>query len=570
MHCCSNCGAKIEDNVKFCPECGSPNSSASASSPERKQEYAGKILKCPNCGEVLKSFEGICPACGHEITSAQMSTSLRAFIDGLQDCDNQIARSPIPPQKGFKTWSKRSKFWWIVLNLFTCCIPLAIYLVLPFLGIWGGSSFLPEEKRKASLIKNYAYPNDRANVLEILLFIKTQMAFIASEKIDRSSIHWANIWGKKSEQVYQKAELIIKGDSVAASVHSEIILNWKKIKKSFGIRICIALVFICGLIVFMAVSGGPFNLLSNSFKGISNPLVASVKTFEWPDTELSRLLPRPESDKGKIWDIDAEGLWIEVHDFSISQFESYMNDCKEKGFSVEGEREGNSYKAHNDSGYRLKLDFTQYNSQMAIHLDAPKVIGEFEWPSTEICNLLPVPESNKGEISHNDEEQLRITVYDLSEEQCNAYVEACKENGFVIDSITDSISYEAFNESGFHLELRYYEISERGLYIVCDAPMEMETIRWPDTKLVNQIPVPKTDLGKIDNESGSSFTVYIGNTTPEEYADYVDACVEKGFTEGLYTRDKAHFHGENSNGSTISVDYIGFSIMKIDVYNFDY
>jgi RNA polymerase subunit RPABC4/transcription elongation factor Spt4 len=570
MAFCSNCGARIADNAKFCPECGSPNTSNFSDSPERQQEYVGKILKCPNCGEVLKSFEGICHSCGHEVNSVKMSASFKAFVDGITECDASIARSPVPPKNGFRTWSKRGKFWWVVLNVFTLCIPLAFYLIMPLLGIWGVTAFLPDEKRKATLIKNYAFPNDRESVLEILLYIKSQMAFIASEKIDRNSVHWANIWGNKAEQIYQKAELIIKGDAISASAHSDIVLNWKKIKKSFSIRASIALGFIAALIVFMAFSGGPLNLLSNPFKSISNPFIGNAETFEWPDTELSRLLPQPESAKGKIWDIDAESLWIEVHDFSIIQFEAYINSCKEKGFSVEGERQGNSYEARNDSGYRLKLDFTQYNLQMTIHLNEPKVIGEFQWPSTEICNLLPVPESNKGEISRSDEEQLQITVYDLSEEQCNAYIEACKENGFLIDSKTDSISYAAYNESGFHLKLHYYNVSEQGFYIVCDAPMKMETIRWPNTKLADQLPIPETDYGKIETDSKSSFTVYIGNTTPEEYADYVDACVKKGFTEGLYNRDDTHFHGDNSADSTISVDYIGFSIMKIDIYNFDY
>lgn len=615
---CSNCGAQMATNAKFCLECGLPITSASSGSSEYQQEYSeetikcpdcgevmkqseaicnacgyelhsskfdssnasgttnsnqrqnefkGKIIKCPNCGEVLKSFEGICPSCGHELSSVKMSASFKTFVDGITACDASIARSPIPPKKGFRTWSSRGKFWWVVLNIFTLCIPLAIYLIMPLLGIWGGSSFLPDEKRKAALIKNYAFPNDRESVLEILIYIKSQMAFIASGKIDRRAVHWASIWGHKAEQIDQKAEIIIKGDTISASVYSDIMMNWKKIKKSFGIRVSIAFAFIVVLIVVRTVSSGPFGLPSNPFKNISNSF---VETFEWPDTELSRLLPQPESDKGEIHDIDAESLWIEVHDFSISKFERYINSCKEKGFYIEGERQGNTYKAHNDRGYRLDLNFTQYNSEMTIHLNVPKVIAEFQWPSTEIGNLLPVPESNKGEISRSDEEQLRITVYNLSEDQCNAYIEACKENGFTIDSKIDSISYKAYNESGFYLELHYYKVSEHGFYIVCDAPMKMETIRWPKTDLVNEIPMPKSIYGKIDSETRTSFTVYIGNITSEEYADYVDACIERGFTKGLYRRDKTEFHGDNSKDSKVSVDYIGFNIMKIHIYNFDY
>jgi|GEM_PF-1142987 len=575
MAYCSKCGAQIADNVKFCSECGAPTTSTTASASERQQEYAGKILKCPNCGEVLKSFEGICPACGYEIKSAQMSTSLRAFVDELQDCDKQIAKSPIPPKKGFRTWSKRAKFWWIVLNVVTCCIPLAAYLILPFLGILGGVSFLPEEKRKAALIKNYSYPNDRENVLETMLFIKTQMAFIASEKIDRSAICWANIWAKKEEQVYQKAELIIKGDTVAASIHSDIVLQSKKIRKSFGVRVGIALALIAALLVFMAVSGGPLSLLTSRFGDTSNLFTGVQKTFEWPDTELSCLLPQPESDKGEISSIDAESLNIKVVGLSISKFEAYITKCKENGFAIESKRDGNTYSAYNADHFYLRLNYSDYGSkdpELTIYLEAPKIVGELQWPDSMLTNIIPDPKSANGEITKNDDAELWVLVYDYSESKYEFYLNEIKEYGFTIDSEIDSISYEAYNQDGYHLTIydQSNEYDQSELYILLDAPMEMEAIRWPNTKLVEQIPVPDTSFGKIDTESGSSFTVYIGNTTPEEYADYVDACVDKGFTEGLYNRDDVNFYGDNSAGSSISVDYIGFNIMEIHIYNFDY
>jgi len=572
MTYCSSCGAQIADNTKFCPECGSPNTPDTTNSDERQQEFKGKIIKCPNCGETLKSFEGICPACGHEISAAKMSVSFKTFIENITACDAAIARSPVPPKQGFKAWSKRGKFWWIVLNIFTLCIPLAFYLIMPLLGFWGGAAFLPDEKRKAALIKNYAFPNDRESVLEILLHIKSQMAFIASEKIDRNAVHWASTWGHKAEQIYQKAEIIIKGDTISANIHSDIMQNWKRIKKSFGVRVGIALAFIAVLIVLWAVGGSPFNLLSKPSESISNLFVATEKTFEWPDTELSRLLPQPPSDKGEISSIDAESLMIQVDEISISQFETYITQCKEKGFSNDSEREGNIYSADSTDHFYLELQYTDYDSEMNIYLEAPKMVGALQWPSTALTSVIPDPKSGNGEITHNDEEKLWILVYDYSESKCESYLNEIEKYGFTIDSKTDSATYEAYNESGYHITI--YDQSNRHdqseLSIVLEAPMKMEAIRWPDTKLVKQIPVPETDFGKIDNESGSSFTAYIGNTSPEEYADYVDACVDKGFTKGLYTREQTHFYGDNSADSTISVDYIGFNIMKIDIYNYDY
>jgi len=578
MAFCSNCGARIADNAKFCPECGSPNTSNFSDSPERQQEYVGKMLKCPSCGEVLKSFEGICPACGHEISSVKMSTSFKAFVDGITGCDTAIAQSSVPPKKGFRTWSKRGKFWWIVLNAFTLCIPLAFYLILPLLGIWGVASLLPAEKRKAALIKNYAFPNDRESVLEILIYIKSQLTFIASEKIDRNAVHWASIWGRKAEQIYQKSEIIIKGDTISASTHNDIVLHWKKIKKSFGVRIAISLTCIAALIIFMAVSGGPFGALRTSFSALQNPFKgfssSFQKTFEWPDTELSRLLPQPESNEGEISSIDAESLSIEVTGLSISKFEAYIIKCKENGFTVNSKRKGNTFTAYNDNHFYLKLTYTDYSNktEMTIYLEAPKIVGELQWPDTTLTNIIPDPKSTNGEITENDEVALWVLVYDFSESKYESYLTEIKNYGFTIDSKTGTTTYEAYNENGYHIKIydqsNEYDWSE--LFIVLEAPMEMGPIRWPDTKLVNQIPVPKTDLGKIEYNREDLFRVYIGNTTPEEYADYVDACMEKGFTKSQYTHDNISFYAKNSEDSSITVEYIGFGIMKIYVDNYGY
>ena len=568
---CSSCGTQIEDNTKFCHECGSAQAAHATNSTQRQQEFKGKVMKCPNCGEVLKSFDGICPSCGLEINSVKMSVSFKTFVDNITECDASIARSPIPLKNGFKTWSKRGKFWWIVLNIFTLCIPLAVYLIMPLLGIWGTTALLPDEKRKASLVKNYSFPNDRESVLEILLYIKSQMAFIASEKINRNAVHWASIWGYKAEQIYQKAEIIVKGDIIAASVHSDIMSNWKKIKKSFSIRVSIALAFIIALIVIWAVGVSPINLLTNPFMNISDSF---TETFEWPNTELSRLLPQPASNKGEIWDIDDEKLRIEVNGLSISQFEAYIIKCKENGFTIDSIREGNTFRAYNDEHFYLELKFIDYSdeTELTMLLAAPKDVGLLQWPNTELTNVIPNPKSSNGKIEFNDKEKLWVLVYDFSESKYETYLNEIKNYGFIIDSETDSISYKAYNESGYHIsiydESTQYNWSE--IFISLEAPMEMGVIRWPNTKLVKQIPVPETDFSKIESESGSSFTVYIGNTSLEEYADYVDACIDKGFTEGLYNRDKTHFHGDNTKGSTISVDYIGFNIMKINIYNFDY
>ena len=47
---CAKCGASISKNAKFCPECGTPTG-----------------VQCPKCGKVLKKGTKFCPECGEKI-----------------------------------------------------------------------------------------------------------------------------------------------------------------------------------------------------------------------------------------------------------------------------------------------------------------------------------------------------------------------------------------------------------------------------------------------------------------------------------------------------------------------
>lgn len=50
---CSNCGAQVEENMKFCTECGS--------------KMEPEVLKCPNCSVELPEGTKFCMECGTKI-----------------------------------------------------------------------------------------------------------------------------------------------------------------------------------------------------------------------------------------------------------------------------------------------------------------------------------------------------------------------------------------------------------------------------------------------------------------------------------------------------------------------
>ena len=58
-------------------------SKISNNSTERRQEFAGTVLKCPNCGEPITQTTAICPQCGMKITGQAAVTSVTAFSKQL-------------------------------------------------------------------------------------------------------------------------------------------------------------------------------------------------------------------------------------------------------------------------------------------------------------------------------------------------------------------------------------------------------------------------------------------------------------------------------------------------------
>lgn len=276
MAYCSNCGQFVEDGVKFCSNCGSPVMTEDRS--KRQQEFAGRIIKCPACGTEIPSFTAICPGCGHEINSAMVSSAFKDFTNQISQCDTTIANSPAEPKKGWASWSKGKRFGWVILNIYTLCIPLLIYLLLPLLGIGGMSSLTPAEQKKASVINNFAFPNDRESILEALLYIKGQMSSLASGKIDRNTARWMKIWKNKATQLYERAEMMFKGDKIATDAYSVILASEKKVNRSLLIRVIIAAVLVAMFALFIFTRSA--STTSSSKKAESPTLTENTQTDE--------------------------------------------------------------------------------------------------------------------------------------------------------------------------------------------------------------------------------------------------------------------------------------------------
>ncbi|MCQ2413727.1 MAG: zinc ribbon domain-containing protein [Clostridia bacterium] len=163
MAYCTNCGAQVDDNAKFCGVCG--NKMVAIPQPPktnaRKTTYDGTIHKCPNCGVGLASFVKNCPECGYELRGA----------DGVESASDFARR--------YASTTSNDK--------------------------------------KVDLIRTFVIPNTKEDILEFAILASsnidttayTRDTVVVSGGVSQQDVSEA--WMAKFEQAYQKATILLSG-----------------------------------------------------------------------------------------------------------------------------------------------------------------------------------------------------------------------------------------------------------------------------------------------------------------------------------------------------------------------
>ena len=600
MRYCINCGQELTEGAKFCSNCGTSLEKVETTAmqdeknvmpppikeakkvedplkterkqstySERKQEFAGKIIKCPSFGAELQSFTAVCPDCGNEINSQNVSVSLKEFIDSINEYDKIIANNPEPPKTGWKIWSKGKRILWVILNIVTSFIPLVVYLVFPliktFLFPKGVPVLSADEKRKAALIENYTFPNEREATIEAMMFIKSKMAFLASEKFNKKTLYWTNLWNTKAEQLNHRAGIILKGDKITESTYADITVNKSKVDKNVKVRAIIGAVIIAVFLAFVLLNGSVFSGITNIFSDIGrNSQTSDDKNFEWLETGLSTKIPKINAEKGRIQTNSDTELWITLDGVSYNEFEKYIASCKEMGYTVDAEKDTNTYTAYNSEGYLLEVSC--YGDNFSVELKAP-LTGDpnFKWPEHELASMIPELSGKTGVVETKAEDTLKIILYDITESEIKSYISSCENSGYIVDSEKKDTSFNGFNADGYELIISYNEM--KAMTITLNAPMEFTKISWPSSGPADLIPKPSSNMGNISSDYDWTFSVYISGMSIDDFNAYVDKCLDKGF-EKDYRYDTS-FSANKGDDIDLTVQYKGFNTVYINITNYD-
>ncbi len=183
--------------------------------------------------------------------------------------------------------------------------------------------------------------------------------------------------------------------------------------------------------------------------------VDKTEEYKWPDSELGRMIPQPDSPYGKVSFENEDGFWIDVYNISDEQFENYIEECKDCGFTVDYNKFDGFYSAEDVNGYSLSLTYNEDKETLSISMNAP--VEEPE--STDNENVADAEQETPSQEEPNSEE----TTPSIDEEQ-DTSESTNSDSQELVDGMRPEFkeamdSYEAFYDEYCDFMKKYAENS---------------------------------------------------------------------------------------------------------------
>lgn len=165
------------------------------------------------------------------------------------------------------------------------------------------------------------------------------------------------------------------------------------------------------------------------FSQLSNKIEDNNKKnekYNWPTNSIASLLPEPKSDYGKIEYDSEDGFSLNVYKISPEEFNSYIDECKNKGFTVDYYGSESYYNADNEDGYSLSVDYNKDEETMNITIS--EAIEETEAETTKSQKEETTKEEKKDASEKSDEvtPEFKATL-DTYEAFFDEYIEFMEE-----------------------------------------------------------------------------------------------------------------------------------------------
>jgi hypothetical protein len=206
--------------------------------------------------------------------------------------------------------------------------------------------------------------------------------------------------------------------------------------------------------------------------------------------------------------------------------------------------------------------FATYTSNGSSSFPGLNDTETIEWSKLAMGDKLPDFGKTQAEIVWDNDNVLILYFYESNKTEFEEYIDSCKDFGYNIDVEDDGANFTAYNSEGYCLHLQYLDWGNKKLTIDLEDPKDSDTIIWPSSAIVEDVPIPNHLIGEVSTEYDTSYAVYLVGVEQSYFTEYVSLCIENGFNID-YSKSKTYFRGENSNGISITVEYKGFNTLYI-------
>lgn len=190
-------------------------------------------------------------------------------------------------------------------------------------------------------------------------------------------------------------------------------------------------------------------------------------------------------------------------------------------------------------------------------------IQQNDWSSLILGKYIQEPPGKLNTIYDNYEDTLSVEITELSYKQYKNYTENCKDLGFNVEVSQTDTRYRAYNQEGYELTINYYQ-DQSSLDLILIAPIQLSQITWPDNAFTQMLPTPKSTYGRIDANDETGFIVFLGNTSKEDFNDYILACSQKGFNLNSERSDTI-YTAQNEHNNFLTIEYRGNNVIHISI-----
>lgn len=105
--------------------------------------------------------------------------------------------------------------------------------------------------------------------------------------------------------------------------------------------------------------------------GSSSPS-KTVDTFTWPSSGLATELPKPKTNKGEIYENSSDSFSATLEEVSQADYDSYVDACKETGYTDFSGEGTDDFEATAPSGAKLTLSYYSSSKSLDIELEMPQ------------------------------------------------------------------------------------------------------------------------------------------------------------------------------------------------------